>query len=268
VQPITRLPPDACRSLEGLVFDIDDTVTREGRLELVAFEAMHRLAAAGLRLLAVTGRPLGWADVVAHHWPLAGAVGENGAGWVWCLPGAFREGYFADAATRKASRRRLARIRDRVAADLPDIAVSSDQRHRRCDLAFDIGEYHHVPVDRIAALVEVIEDEGARVTISSVHAHAVPGEWNKAAGAVRAGAEILDADLDTDRDRWLFVGDSGNDAEAFAWFPLSVGVSNVREHLAGLASPPAYITAGDRGCGFAELASAVLRHRGGSGGRS
>ena len=40
---------------------------RLGQLELDAFAAMHRLVESGLQLIAVTGCPLGWVDVLALH---------------------------------------------------------------------------------------------------------------------------------------------------------------------------------------------------------
>ncbi|MCC6875768.1 MAG: hypothetical protein IT378_15785 [Sandaracinaceae bacterium] len=67
----------------------------------------------------------------------------------------------------------------------------------------------------------------------------------------------MSADVAAERERWLFVGDSGNDAAAFAFFSLSVGVANVREHLARLPVPPAYVTERERGAGFAELAARI-----------
>ena len=232
-----------------------------GRLEPQALDAMFRLHEAGLALVAVTGRPLGWADVLVRLLPVRLAVGENGAGWVWLDSAVRREGYFASAAERDESARLLARIRDRVARDMPDVRVAQDQRARRCDLAFDIGETVQLAPDRIEQLTQLIEAEGARSAVSSVHAHAVPGDWDKAKGVRRGFAEVLGVDLAAERDRWLFVGDSGNDAEAFAWFPGSVGVANVAEHLDRLPIPPAFVTVRERGGGFAELADAVLAHR-------
>ncbi|UCC84505.1 MAG: HAD hydrolase family protein, partial [Gemmatimonadota bacterium] len=94
MKPLAELDAASCRALIGVAFDIDDTVTRAGRLELAAFQAMHELAGSGLHLVAVTGRSLGWVDVVAVHWPVDAAVGENGAGWVWRDGAVPREGYF------------------------------------------------------------------------------------------------------------------------------------------------------------------------------
>jgi hydroxymethylpyrimidine pyrophosphatase-like HAD family hydrolase len=69
---------------------------------------------------------------------------------------------------------------------------------------------------------------------------------------------VLGQDLDAERERWLFVGDSGNDAAAFAHFPLSAGVANVASHLSALPVPPRFVSQADRGRGFAEIAEQLL----------
>ncbi|MGB5702743.1 MAG: HAD-IIB family hydrolase [Polyangiales bacterium] len=248
--------------LRGLVFDIDDTVTRNGVLEPSAYAAMHQLAASGLELIAVTGRPLGWVDVIARQWPVRLAIGENGAGWSWVEADRFREGYFCSEQERAQQSRLLDAIRREVARVMPHVQVSSDDRARRCDLAFDVGELVSLPRADIDTLVSIIEDFGASSSVSTVHAHAAPGPWNKASGVSRALAETMGVDLDSELDRWVFVGDSGNDAEAFAYFPKSVGVANVRAHLDRLPTPPRYVTDAERGEGFAELARRLMERSG------
>lgn len=248
--------------LRGVVFDIDDTVTRNGVLEPTAYVAMHLLRGAGFELVAVTGRPLGWTDVIAHLWPVRVAVGENGAGWTWVDEAGTHEGYFCTAPERDEQARLLDSIRLQVASTMPEIRTTDDHRHRRCDLAFDIGEAVSLPRPRIDALVGLIEGAGARSSVSTVHAHAVPGPWDKARGVTSALREVLGIDLREERERWVFVGDSGNDAAAFEWFPKSVGVANVCAHLDRLPTPPRYITDGDRGIGFAELADHLTASRG------
>jgi HAD superfamily hydrolase (TIGR01484 family) len=262
MRPLAELDGGSCRALIGVAFDIDDTVTRDGRLELPAFQAMYGLVAAGLHLVAVTGRPLGWADVVANHWPVDVAVGENGAGWVWREGKVPREGYFEPEERRNAYPELFQRVRRRVARELPHVRPAIDQRARRCDLAFDIGETVQLPAADIERLIALIEAEGARCAVSSVHAHVVPGDWDKARGIERAVREALDLDTDRDRKHWLFIGDSGNDAPAFEYFPLSVGVSNIRDCVTQPATLPRFITHADRGRGFAEMAEHVLRGRG------
>ena len=64
--------------------------------------------------------------------------------------------------------------------------------------------------------------------------------------------------LDAERERWIFAGDSPNDAPLFAYFPHSVGVANVRSFSDRIATLPRYVTVGEAGAGFAELARALL----------
>ncbi|MFW6051877.1 MAG: HAD-IIB family hydrolase [Myxococcota bacterium] len=261
MEPLARLPTSVLARLEGVVFDVDDTVTRDGRLEREAFDAMWCLHDAGVALMAVTGRPLGWCDVWARTWPIVAAVGENGAGWVWRDGKGIHEGYAYPDAARAEQAARLARVRRRVAEALPHVPVAGDQRARRCDLAFDVGETHRLDEPDIDRVVACIEAEGARAVVSSVHAHAAPGDWDKARGAVGAARDALAVDLAAARARWLFVGDSGNDQAAFRWFEHTVGVANVRAALDRLSDPPQYVTGADRGQGFAELAARVLDAR-------
>jgi hydroxymethylpyrimidine pyrophosphatase-like HAD family hydrolase len=222
---------------------------------------MHELAESGLFLVASTGRPIGWIDVIVRHWPISVGVGENGAGWIWRDGNGFRENYHDPPERRKTYGDLFERVRERVARELPHVKVSPDNWARRCDLAFDVGETVSLPSDEIAALLSVIEAEGAKSNASSVHAHVIPGEWNKASGIVRAVRDALSLNIEAARERWLFVGDSGNDAAAFDYFPISVGVSNVHDALGQLPTKPAYVTNDDRGKGFAEMADYVLGAR-------
>lgn len=248
--------------VRGLVFDIDDTVTKHGVLEPDAYAAMHLLADAGFELIAVTGRPLGWTDVLARLWPVRIAIGENGAGWAWVDDTGTQEGYFCSELERAEQTKLLEAVRREAASKMPQIRTTRDDRHRRCDLAFDIGESASVPRQEVDALVALIEGMGLRSSVSTVHAHAVPGSWDKAEGATRAVDEVLQVDLRGEIDRWVFIGDSGNDAAAFEHFPKSVGVANVREHLDRLPVPPRFVTESERGKGFAELAAHLMRSRG------
>ena len=47
----------------------------------------------------------------------------------------------------------------------------------------------------------------------------------------------------------------------FEHFPHSVGVANIRALRGQLAHPPRYVTPGERGAGFAEVARAILVRR-------
>jgi HAD superfamily hydrolase (TIGR01484 family) len=262
VEPIRTLSAQHARNLSGVCFDIDDTITRHGTLELAAYAALFQLAEAGLRLIAVTGRPLGFAEVAARMWPIAAAVGENGAGFVTRAAPGIQLGYWDDAATRALQAQKLESIRQRVAREMPHVQLSSDSWARRCDLAFDVGEEAQLPRAEVDRLVAIIEAEGVLATVSSVHAHAQLGEHDKAQGVARAAYVLWGLSADEVRRSFLFVGDSGNDAAAFAWFEHSAGVANVTRFLDRLPSPPRYVAESDHGAGFAEIARELLDKRG------
>jgi HAD superfamily hydrolase (TIGR01484 family) len=261
MQPIAELTAAEARGLAGVVFDVDDTLTRAGRLEHAAYSALWQLREAGLILLAVTGRPLGFAEVIARTWPVHAAVGENGAGFIRETGALLQVGYYAPEAERTSHAALLDRVRTRIARDAPFARYSDDTWARRCDVAWDVGERVQLSAAQVAELRRLIESEGARCLVSSVHAHALAGDYDKATGAVLAGREALGCDLEAERERWLFVGDSGNDAGAFSFFPLSAGVANVRAHLHALPTPPRFVSQADRGRGFAEIAQHVLSLR-------
>ena len=261
LRPISEIPPASLRSLRGLVFDVDGTVTEGARLSAEAFGAMWDLCRSGLVLVAATGRPLGWARVMVQHWPVVVALGENGAGWHWRDGESVKTAYFDSAVDRAAQGVLLQRIGDRVAKEMPHIRPSEDTGLRLCDSAFDIGETQCVSEGDRAKLRALIRDEGARVTESSVHMHAVPGGWDKASGLLRALKGVSGTELDEELDRWLYVGDSANDGPAFGLFPLSVGVRNVLRAGDALSTLPSYVTGADEGAGFSELANHILAAR-------
>src|SRR5260221_14727655 len=102
LHPIDELESAQARQLLGIVFDVDDTLTRAGRLEAEAYAALWALRRAGLLLMAVTGRPLGFAELMARQWPIDLAGGENGAGYVRVSGHALETGFYAAAAQRGA----------------------------------------------------------------------------------------------------------------------------------------------------------------------
>ncbi|MFK7999424.1 MAG: HAD-IIB family hydrolase [Polyangiales bacterium] len=254
LRPLAELPVPA--GLVGLAFDVDDTITEGGKLMPCALESMQALRRAHVRLIAVTGRPLGWAEVLARVLPVDIAIGENGAGWFYSRDGRAAEGYILRAEERTALEDVHARIRHRVSKELPSIREASDARLRRYDLAFDIAEEERVDESTRRALAAVIRQEGCEPVTSSVHCHAATGRWDKAVGIEAAALDVFGA---FESDAWVFVGDSGNDAPAFEFFRLSVGVSNVRDH--NLRSEPRFVTPSPRGKGFSELCAHIIESR-------
>lgn len=262
IAPVSDLGAEAARSVVGVLCDIDDTLTWEGRLVPEAFLALHALQRAGLRVVPITGRPAGWVDHLARMWPVDGVVGENGGLWFYVRDGRMHRRFLQDAATRAANRQKLTTLADRILRAVPGAALASDQPYRELDLAVDFREdvppLDEASIDRI---VDAFEGAGATAKVSSIHVNGWYGAFDKLEGCRRLVHELWGEDLDATRDRWLFVGDSANDEPMFAHFPTTVGVANVAHFLPRMQAWPRYVTTGVGGHGFAEAITLLLGRR-------
>lgn len=261
-RPLAQLPPAALAGVVGVLTDIDDTLTRHGAIEPVALAALGELASAGVPVLAVTGRPQGWSEPFALAWPLAGIVAENGAvllhrgaGGALCIE------YEQGAATRAANAQRLAAVAQRVLAEVPGATLAQDSAGRVTDIAVDHAEFARLDAAAVAQVVALLQAAGMHATVSSIHVNGWYGAHDKWSGACWAVRRLLGRDLAAEAGRWVYVGDSTNDQAMFQRFALSVGVANLMDFQAQLSHWPAYLAAGERGAGFAEVARAVLQAR-------
>ncbi len=258
LRPLTDWPLAQRAALRGVMTDIDDTLTRDGVIEPAALQALHQLAEAGVPVVAITGRPVGWSRPFAAQWPVAAIVAENGA--VALVPQAQGQGlrveYAQDAATRAANSRRLAAAARRVLAEVPEARLAADSDGRETDIAVDHSEFHHLSEAQIARVVAVMQDEGLIATVSSIHINGWIGEHTKLTAAHWMLRLLFGRELAPEMDRWLYVGDSTNDQLMFQAFPASVGVANLQRFAGQLRHWPTYITQAERGQGFAEVVRA------------
>jgi HAD superfamily hydrolase (TIGR01484 family) len=248
-------------AVRGVFTDIDDTLTRGGAIEAPAFAALHLLRAAAIPVIAITGRPMGWSVPFAKAWPVAAIVAENGA--VALVPNGTNVAteYAQDEATRLHNAERLRAAAAMVLREVPGTTLATDSHGRLTDIAIDHSEFAHLDTAAIEHVVAVMQREGLHATVSSIHINGWYGEHTKLSAAQWMVRRLFDRDLEAELDRWVVVGDSTNDQAMFERFPLSIGVANLREFAAQLKSWPAYITEGERGAGFAEVARALLAAR-------
>jgi hypothetical protein len=264
MRPLAEFPPASRRAVRYVLTDIDDTLTHGGRMPAVAYSALERLRAAGLRVVPITGRPAGWCDHIARMWPVDAVVGENGAFYFHHEDAArtLRRRYWKDAAARAVDARRLAAVRERVLAEVPGAAVAADQPYREADLAIDHCEDDPpLPREAVARIVAIFHEAGARARVSSIHVNGWFGDYDKLAMTGCLFAEVFGEPLETVREWVVFCGDSPNDEPMFRYFPQAVGVANVRDFADLIADPPRWITTRRGGEGFAELAEALLAVR-------
>ncbi|MCW5668889.1 MAG: HAD-IIB family hydrolase [Hydrogenophaga sp.] len=264
MNPLQLWPAADRARIHGVLTDIDDTLTTEGAITPDALDALHRLRAAGLPVFAITGRPAGWSEAFALAWPVDAIVAENGAVALWRgASGELLRDYLQDAPTRAAHFAKLQATARRVLAELPQTRLATDSAGRETDIAIDHSEFAHLSDADIAAVVQLMKSEGLNATVSSIHINGWIGEHDKLAGARWIVRSRLGRALDDELDRWVYVGDSTNDARMFGHFPHSVGVANVARFWGALTQHPRYVAAGERGAGFAEVADAVLGARAG-----
>ena len=254
---------DGCpQNIVGVFTDIDDTLTTEGAITPDALQALSDLKAAGLHVIAITGRPVGWSLPLAQRWPVDAIVAENGA--VALLPThgqAPIQLYQQDTATRSANFTRMQHVLSHIEQQIPGARRAQDSAGRETDIAIDHSEYTQLPQQQIDTVVRLMQDHGMTATVSSIHINGWYGDHDKFAGAHWIVRELWGRDLLAERDRWVYVGDSTNDQVMFQHFEHSVGVANIRRFEAQLAHPPRYISQAERGAGFAEITQHLLRSR-------
>jgi HAD superfamily hydrolase (TIGR01484 family) len=241
--------------------DIDDTLTRDGAIEPAALAALHDLAAAGLPVIAITGRPLGWSRPFAQTWPVAAIVAENGA------VALIRDGrrvlteFAQEAPSRAANALRLQSAAERVLREVPGATLAVDSPGRVTDIAIDHSEFAHLPPQAIAHVLRVLREEGLTATVSSIHINGWIGAHSKWTAAQWMVQRLFGRSLQAEAALWVYVGDSTNDQLMFQHLPLTVGVANLLRFADQLQHWPACITQAERGRGFAEVARAVLAVR-------
>jgi len=263
MRPLAEMPKDALRQIDFIFCDIDETLTNNGRLRARAYAALEAAASAGLCLVPVTGRPAGWCDLIVRQWPVAAVIGENGAFSFRHDPqgGLIRDYWQADAVRRENSER-LRAIAHAICAKVPGAAIAADQSYRDADFAIDYAEdIAALPPARVAEIIAAFQAAGANAQMSSAHVNAWFGDYDKLATSRRLLARAFGLDFNAVQPRLAYLGDAPNDAPMFEAFANSIGVANVRRFVARLPLPPAYVTVGEGGEGFAEFVALLLAAR-------
>ena len=276
MQPLSHWPTETRASIQGILTDIDDTLTTDGAITPDALQALGALKASGLHVIPITGRPVGWSEPFAATWPVDAIVAENGAVALQRSAEVFDQKsllpnhskreqlskiYQQDAATRAANYANMQQVLAQIEREVPGARRATDSPGRETDIAIDHSEFTHLPQEAIDHAVRIMRNAGMNATVSSIHINGWFGAHNKLEGARWIVRELFGRNLDAEIDRWVYVGDSTNDQVMFEHFPHSVGVANIARFVPQLTHRPRFVTQGERGAGFAEVARAVLATR-------
>ena len=274
--PLRQWSPSLGAPLQGILTDIDDTLTKDGAITPDALNALAALRAAGLHVIPITGRPVGWSEPFAASWPVNAIVAENGA--VALLPAEENKGqiglkhlsskrgqlskiYQQGAAVRSANYVRMQQVLAHIEAVVPGARRATDSAGRETDIAIDHSEFTQLPQAQMDQCVQLMRAAGMSATVSSIHINGWFGAHNKWEGARWIVRTLFGRVLEDETDRWVYVGDSTNDQVMFQHFAHSVGVANIARFVPQLVHLPRYVTQGERGAGFVELAQAILSAR-------
>ena len=267
MKPLQDWPLEHRRQITGVFTDIDDTLTTDGAITPDALQALHDLKAAGLAVIAITGRPVGWSEPFAAAWPVDAIVAENGSVALYKadflsknglypaknMRGVLSKSYQTDDATRATNFAKMQQVLEQIEREIPGVMRSTDSLGRETDIAIDHSEFTHLPLEKIAQVVQIMQSEGLNATVSSIHINGWIGLHNKLQGAHWIVRELLGRDLSHEMHRWAYVGDSTNDQLMFEAFDNSIGVANIARFLPELKHLPRYIADSDRGAGFSEV---------------
>ena len=269
--PLQHWPAAERRQLVGVFTDIDDTLTTDGAITPDALAALHALQAAGMAVIAITGRPIGWCAPFAQTWPVDAMVAENGAvAFIHnkiglqatpALDSLLSKSYQQDASTRASNFQRMQAVARRLLREVPGATLAQDSPGRETDIAIDHSEFSHLAPAQIAQVVQIMRAEGMTATVSSIHINGWYGSHNKLSGARWIVQQLYQRELDAELAQWAYVGDSANDQVMFQHFAHSVGVANILGVAGQLSHRPRYVTVAERGAGFAEVAATVLAAR-------
>jgi hydroxymethylpyrimidine pyrophosphatase-like HAD family hydrolase len=262
MKPLDAIPEEVWSTVVGVATDLDDTLTHEGNLSVTSLAALGELRAMGVPCVIATGRPLGWAAVVASIAPVRAAVAENGGAWVVREERGVRVAFRDPEPSRHEGIERCQAMVERLTREFPELRRVEEYAARVTDVTLDIGEKVNVARSVVEAALARVREARLYGVASSIHLHVSAHAPDKMTG-LRLALEDLGLDaaqLDT---RWIYLGDSPNDAWPFAKMQLSVGVRGVERFADVSPAMPKYITTGGAGEGIAEVV-ARLRHARGS----
>ncbi|MBL7542247.1 MAG: HAD-IIB family hydrolase [Bdellovibrionaceae bacterium] len=245
--------------IKFVLSDLDDTITKEGRIPSESYSALWTLHHAGIKTIIVTGRPAGWCEMMARTWPIEGVVGENGAFFFRYTNRQMKRLFTASPDQIETQTAKLDVIKNEISKNIPTSRVSSDQFCRMFDLAIDICEdIPPLSADEIKKIISIFEKHGAQAKLSSIHVNGWFGDYDKLTTVKQILAKEFGLSPQQIQSECVYSGDSPNDEPLFSFFKNSVGVRNIEPFLPQLKFKPRFITQHEAAHGFQELTQKII----------
>lgn len=249
------------RQVRAVFADVDGTLTHAGRLTSTVLRAIEWLVAHEVKIVLVSGRPSGWGECWARELPVAGVIVENGGLYYAPKGDRLRKIYPQSEAVRRKNRPRLSRLVATAIRTVKGARLSSDSQATEVDLAIDYAEEARLGPEAADRLETFLRVRGVTAVRSSVHVNCWIGAFDKQSTTREFLEREWKLTLRPGDPRFVYLGDSLNDAPMFDAFALSVGVANVLDVLDRLSAPPKFVTRAREGRGFCELVDAIAKAR-------
>ena len=248
--PFSSFTEEEKSSVEIVVSDVDDTITKRGKLYPEVLRSMWMLKRKGNMVVLVTGGSAGWADAYIRQWPVDAVIAEGGA----LILAHGKDGkilYVKNPAISPDIRER----KEKLIKCTAGLSFSSDQYARQYDIAYEKSGLTEAERRTLRNYVMAM---GGTWHESSIHINVSFGAFDKHTALCHFLGELYSIDEEKIRGNGIYLGDSLNDSDMFAYMPLSVGMHSVEDERDRFPVLPRYITEGYGGDGFVEVVKALV----------
>lgn len=244
---------ETCQAVKVIATDFDGTLTVNSLLTANLLDSLLQLQQQGISVIIVTGRSAGWVNALRYYLPIAGAIAENGG--LYDTNGETPPEILVSLPSQH--RQQLAQVFETLCVNFPQLQESTDNPFRFTDWTFDVAGLSNTD---LAQLATQCQQKGYSFTYSSVQCHIKPQGQDKANGLQAVLKQYFSH---VKPEQVITIGDSPNDQSLFnpQLFPRSVGVANIKAYQQQLTYSPQYITTGEEGNGFCELANQLISSR-------
>ena len=247
------------KSLYYIVSDVDDTITKNGRLYPSALSALYKAEANNFKTILLTGGSSGWADAYIRQWPVSAVIAESGALLILKDNGKIK--YIENKKLEDGSYQEKRRA---LLSETKSFPFSSDQYARIYDVAYEKAFLS--PKDR-EKLINILSELSLPYLESSIHINVLMGPYTKGESVLDFFETLKDEDVINREESFssfvsktVAFGDSRNDESVFSIFPLSIGNKNVKEKESTFVSLPSFFIPLEGGDAFACALDILLSH--------
>ncbi len=250
--PFCGFSEEERENIKYIISDVDDTITKDGKLLPHALDALYKLKTSGRTIILLTGGSAGWSDTYIRQWPVDAVICESGAVFL----GHSKGGEITSIINPEIEQDKVLKMRRKLMEYTAAYPFSSDQFARVFDVAYDKKRMTEAEK---TALRNILTLFGATYAESSIHINAWFGNYDKKSSLKYFLPNVLSISEEEYLEKGIYLGDSLNDEPLFGYFPVSVGMHTVEDMRSSFKELPTYITEYGGGDGFFEV-GAFLCH--------